>query len=249
MRKVLQFFLLFVLGISLAHAAGGNAKLDPVETDLSDLKSLQRGARTFVNYCLSCHSAAFMRYNRMGSDLGISENLVKQNLMFASKKVGDLMTVSMSKEDGKAWFGTAPPDLSVISRSRSPEWLYTYLRSFFWDDGKGRWDNATFPNVAMPHVLFELQGRQRPVYRTQKYVVNGKEQEREVLDQLEQESPGTLSKNEYDAVVKDLTNFMAYLGEPAKMVRTKIGIYVLLFLAVLLVLTYLLKKEYWKDIH
>lgn len=249
MRKEFLIILLFVFGISPVYAAGGGAKLDPVEIDLSDQASLQRGARTFVNYCLSCHSAEFMRYNRMGEDLGISEALVKQNLMFASNKVGDLMTISMDKDDGKAWFGKTPPDLSVVSRSRSPEWLYTYLRSFFWDDEKGRWDNVIFPSVAMPHVMSELQGRLRPVFRTQKDLVNGKEQERKVLDKLEQGSPGTLSKDEFDVVVKDLTNFMVYLGEPARMVRTKIGVYVLLFLAVLLVLTFLLKKEYWKDVH
>ena len=249
MRQVIFILLLSVLGISPVYAVGGNAKLDAVEIDLSDQASLQRGARTFVNYCLSCHSAQFMRYNRMGNDLGISEDLVKQNLMIASKKVGDLMTVSMTQDDGKAWFGKSPPDLSVGSRSRSPEWLYTYLRSFFWDDEKGRWDNVIFPSVAMPHVLSEMQGRLRPVFRVQKDIVNGKEQERKVLDKLERESPGTLSKDEFDMVVKDLTNFMVYLGEPAKMVRTKVGIYVLLFLTVLLVLTFLLKKEYWKDVH
>lgn len=250
MRTVFGLFLLSIVGISPIYAAGGgDSKLDPVEIDLSDRESLQRGARTFVNYCLSCHGAAFMRYNRLGADLGISEDLVKQNLMFATDKVGNLMTVSMSVADGKRWFGTAPPDLSVVSRSRSPEWLYTYLRNFFWDDKTGRWDNVIFPSVAMPHVLAELQGWQRPVYRTEKYTVDGEELQRQVLDRLEMESPGTLDKQAYDAMMQDLTNFLVYLGEPAKMVRTGIGVYVLLFLGVLLVLTYLLKKEYWKDVH
>lgn len=239
--------------------AGEHAKLDPVKIDLNDKLSLQRGARIFVNYCLSCHSAAYMRYHRMGHDLGISDELVKENLLFAADKVGDLMKAVMPREDAKLWFGTAPPDLTLIARSRGPEWIYTYMRSFYRDDkSPSGWNNIVFDNVAMPHVLYEWQGQQRAVFQTIKRKVvtkgpDGKKVEKlveeKVFDRLELVKPGTMPPAQYDAAMRDLTNFFVYLGEPAKLVRYDIGIYVLLFLAVFAVVAYLLKKEYWKDVH
>lgn len=245
--------------LPVAALAGGDpgAHLDSVKIDLDDKPSLQRGARIFVNYCLSCHSAAYMRYNRMGHDLGISDELVEENLLFAAAKVGDLMKAVMPKEDAKDWFGTAPPDLTLVTRSHSPEWVYTYLRSFYRDPrSHNGWNNVVFPNVAMPHVLYEWQGEQRPVYKTVRHVVqveqNGKRVaktvERQVFDKLVLERPGSMSPEEYDKAMRDLTNFLVYLGEPAKLVRFRIGIYVLLFLVVFFVFAYLLKKEYWKDV-
>ena len=258
MKKLIAIVILAALP-ALALASGGEGPhLDPVKIDLGDQPSLQRGARIFVNYCLSCHSAAYMRYNRMGHDLGISEELVKENLLFAADKVGDLMKAVMPAEDAKAAFNTVPPDLTLVSRSRGPEWFYTYMRSFYRDDKSSTgWNNTVFPSVAMPHVLFDVQGLQRAVYRTEKHesesVKDGKKvkkvTEEKVFDRFEIEKPGSMTAQQYDESMRDLTNFMVYLGEPAKLVRHQIGIMVLVFLAIFFVVAYLLKKEYWKDVH
>ena len=244
-------------GMALA-SAGEHAKLDAVKIDLNDKESLQRGARIFVNYCLSCHSASYMRYSRMGEDLGISDELVAENLLFAADKPGELMKAVMPRDDAKLWFGTAPPDLSLVARSRGPEWFYTYMRSFYRaDKSPSGWDNIVFQHVAMPHVLFEWQGEQRAVYRTVKHEAvvekDGKKikklSEEQVFDHFEIAKPGRMTAPQYDTAMRDLTNFMVYLGEPAKLVRYRLGIYVLVFLAIFLVIAYLLKKEYWKDVH
>src|SRR3989344_2590467 len=241
--KQLALILMLAGFPAWAFASGGHTKLDPVKIDLNDTASLQNGARIFVNYCLSCHSAGYMRYNRMGQDLGISEELVKENLLFAADKVGDLMKAVMPAEDAKQAFGVAPPDLSLIARSRKPAWVYTYMRSFYRDaKSPSGWNNTVFPHVAMPHVLYEWQGDQRAVFKKD-------EHGNEVFERLELERVGSMDKQAYDRAMRDLTNFLTYLGEPAKLVRYELGIYVLIFLAVFLVFAYLLKKEYWKDIH
>ena len=258
MKKIIFILLCAVLPGTVLASGGGDAKLDAVHIDLNDKDSLQRGARIFVNYCLSCHSASYMRYNRMGEDLGISEELVKENLLFAADKPGELMKAVMPRDDAKLWFGTAPPDLSLVARARGPEWFYTYMRSFYrTDKSPSGWDNTLFQHVAMPHVLYEWQGEQRAVYRTVKHesVVekDGKKikklSEEKVFDHFEIEKPGSMTAAQYDAAMRDLTNFMVYLGEPAKLVRYRIGVYVLVFLTIFFVLAYLLKKEYWKDVH
>lgn len=251
--------ILVLVGVpGLGRASGGGAKLDAVKIDLDDKPSLQRGARTFVNYCLSCHSAAHHRYSRLAQDLGLSEDQVKENLMFTTDKIGDLMKAALRADDAKDWFRTPPPDLTLVARSRGPDWIYTYLRSFYRDDRSYLgWNNMVFPNVAMPHALYEWQGAQRPVYKTVKETVhavqNGKRiektVERPVFDKFVIDRPGTMNPADYDKAVRDLTNFLVYLGEPAKLVRYGIGVYVLLFLAVFFVFAYLLKKEYWKDVH
>ncbi|MFQ6021675.1 MAG: cytochrome c1 [Acidiferrobacterales bacterium] len=216
---------------------------DPVDINLSDKPSLQRGARIFINYCLSCHSAAYMRYNRMGKDLNISDELVEENLLFATDKIGNLMKAAMPAEDAKKAFGTAPPDLTVVSRSRGPGWFYNYMRGFYRDDTSFTgWNNIVFPDAAMPHVLYEWQGEQRAVFED-------KEDGSKEFRRLELERAGSMSIEEFDNSMRDLTNFMVYLGEPAKLVRYRIGVYVLIFLAVFLVFIYLLKREYWKDVH
>ena len=258
MKKAILILLCAALpGAGLA-SGGEHVKLDAVKIDLSDKASLQRGARTFVNYCLSCHSASYMRYNRMGEDLDISDELVKENLMFAADKTGELMKTAMPREDAMKWFGTAPPDLSLVARSRGPNWFYTYMRSFYRDDkSPSGWDNTVFPNVAMPHVLHDVQGLQRAVYRIEKHesesVKDGKKvkkvTEEKVFDHFEIEKPGSMTPQQYDESIRDLTNFMVYVGEPAKLVRYRIGIVVLVFMAIFLVVAYLLKKEYWKDVH
>jgi ubiquinol-cytochrome c reductase cytochrome c1 subunit len=243
MKKLLILFLLAGLPAAAWASGGEGVKLDDVNIDLNDKASLQRGARIFVNYCLSCHSAGYMRYNRMGHDLGISDELVKENLLFAADKVGELMTAVMPKADAKAWFGVAPPDLSLVARARGPNWFYTYMRSFYRDDkSPSGWNNTVFPHVAMPHVLYEWQGHQRAVFKKDAHGVD-------LFESFELAHPGSMSAEEYNNAMRDLTNFMVYLAEPAKLVRYQIGIYVLIFLAFFTVFAYLLKKEYWKDIH
>ena len=159
MKNLIKIAVLCLLPVLAMASGGGDEGLDPVDIDLADKASLQRGAKTFVNYCLSCHSAAYMRYERMGTDLGINKKLLRENLMLATEKPGDTMTVTMSEDGAKKWFGVVPPDLSLTARSKSPKWIYTYLRSFYWDESSGTgWNNTLVPNVAMPHVLYRLQG-------------------------------------------------------------------------------------------
>lgn len=208
--------------------------LDKAPIEPSDQASLQRGARTFINNCLNCHSANYMRYNRL-QDIGLTEKQIKENLLFTAEKVGDPMTTAMNKKDAKKWFGVAPPDLSVEVRARGADWVYTYMRSFYRDETRpSGWNNLVFDKVAMPHVLYELQGEQALNHETHTLTLT---------------KSGKLSVEEYDALVGDLTNFMAYMAEPAKQQRNRLGWFVLLFLGVLLVLTIKLKKAYWKDIH
>ena len=201
--------------------------------DASDHASLQRGARTFINSCLNCHSANYMRYNRL-KDIGLTEKQIKDNLLFAGEKVGDTMTVAMNPKDAKKWFGVIPPDLSVEVRARGADWVYAYMRGFYRDETTPTgWNNTVYDKVAMPHVLYELQGEQVMNHETHK---------------LELVKPGKLSPSEYNAFVGDLTNYMAFMAEPAKQQRQQLGWYVLLFLGVLLVLVKKLKNAYWKDI-
>ena len=245
--KKLLLALMLMIAPAIGWAAGGNAcgeiKCDPVKIDLNDKRSLQNGARIFVNYCLSCHSAGYMRYNRMGHDLGISDELVEENLLFAADKIGDLMRAVMPAEDAKIWFGVAPPDLTLVARAHKPEWIYTYMRSFYRDEKQPTgWNNAVFPNVAMPHVLYEWQGMQRAVIKKDAQGINR-------ITGFEIAKSGTLSKDEYNRAMRDLTNFFVYLGEPVKLQRQHLGVYVIFYLILLAGLAYLLKKAYWKDIH
>ena len=241
------FVLLLALAPAWVFAAGGQGiHLDKANIDPTNTQSLQRGARLFVNYCLSCHSASLMRYERMGNDLGISEELVSENLMFTGGKVGELMTVATAPADAKEWFGTVPPDLTVIARSRGVDWLYTYLRSFYRDDSRNVGvNNLAFPDVGMPHVMWELQGWQEPIITTVKDH-DGNEIKVVDLDLVEQ---GLMTPKEFDRAIRDLVNFLDYMGEPAKHDRRALGVKVLMFLFVFLVLAYLLKREYWKDVH
>jgi ubiquinol-cytochrome c reductase cytochrome c1 subunit len=230
--------LLVLAFMPLMAFANEGAHLDAAPVDASNHESLQRGARTFVNYCLNCHSANYMRYNRL-LEIGLTEQQIKDNLLFAGEKVGDQMKVAVNKNDAKKWFGVAPPDLSVEVRARGADWVYSYLRGFYRDSASSTgWSNCVFDpvtcKVAMPHVLYELQGEQEVNHETH---------------QLTLSKAGRLSVAEYDVLVGDLTNYMAYMAEPAKQQRNHLGWFVLLFLGVLLVLTYKLKKAYWKDIH
>ena len=245
MRKIILSFLLMMLP-TLTFAAGGGVDLDKADIDLHNKQSLQRGAKVFVNYCLSCHSAHFQRYNRMARDIGLTDDQVIENLMFASDKVGNTMTIAMSLADGKAWFGAAPPDLSLVARSRGVDWLYTYMRTFYVDETRPFGvNNVVFPSVGMPHVLWDLQGVQKAVFKT----VEQDGEKKEVFDHLELVEPGKLTPVEYDKTVRDLVAFLSYVGETVQLERKALGVKVILFLLVLLVVAYLLKKEYWKDIH
>jgi ubiquinol-cytochrome c reductase cytochrome c1 subunit len=239
-----RFLFLALLWPATLLGATGAVRLDTAPIDVRDAASIQRGAKYFVNYCLNCHSAQYMRYNRL-TDLGLSEEQIRDNLMFISDKVGETMSVPMSKPDGAQWFGAPPPDLSVIARSRGPDWLYTYLRSYYRDSETATgWNNVVFTNVGMPHVLWELQGQQ--VLKVEEGDgAHGKEHS----STLVLETPGTLSPREYDRVVADLVNYLVYMGEPVRAQRAQIGYVVLIVLGVLFVLTWLLKKEYWKDVH
>jgi ubiquinol-cytochrome c reductase cytochrome c1 subunit len=242
------FTLVLALLPAMGFAAGGGAKLDKVKVDLSDQASLQRGAKIFVNYCLSCHSASYMRYNRMATDLGLTEEQVKENMGFITDdtgkfKAGALMKATINADEAEAAFNTVPPDLSVTARSRGANWIYTYMRSFYRDEkAPSGWNNVVFQNAAMPHVLWAWQGTQAAEFKTD-------EDGAKHFEGFKTIKVGSMNEKEYDEAVRDLTAFMVYLGEPAKLVRYQLGIYVLLFLALLLVFAYLLKKEYWKDIH
>lgn len=219
-------------------AGGGNVHLDHANINLGDKVSMQRGARLFVNYCQGCHSAKYMRVNRLAKDLEIPEKLAKQELLIGTDKVGDPMLNTMPTEKSKLWFGTPPPDLSLTGRLRGADWLYTYMRSFYRDPGApSGWNNTVFENVAMPHMLANLQG-------VQALVDDG-----EGGHKLELVSPGSMTPEEYDTASRDLAAFLTYVGEPALLVRKKYGIFVLAFLGILFVLSYLLKKEYWRDVH
>jgi ubiquinol-cytochrome c reductase cytochrome c1 subunit len=234
MKKLLAIVLLSLPG--LAFASGASVHLDSAPVNLHDKTSLQRGAQIFVNHCLNCHSAQYMRYSRL-TDLGLSEAQIKENLLFTTTKVGDPMTTTLTAKDGKDWFGVNPPDLSLVARSRGSDWLYTYMRGFYRDPAtKSGWNNTVFPNVGMPHVLWEYQGDQS--FHAGEHG-DGK---------LVLERQGKLSPAEYDRYVGDLVNFLTYLGEPARTKRVQIGIVVMFFLAAFFVITLLLKKEYWKDV-
>ena len=237
--KLIAAAALALAAVLPVHANEG-AKLDHFPTEkLSDAASLQVGAKLFVNYCLNCHSAQSMRYNRL-TDLGLTEDQIKQNLLFSADKVGELMKIAMPAKDAKGWFGATPPDLSVIARARSSEsgsgadWLYTYLRGFYRDETRPTgWNNIAFPSVGMPHVLWELQGEQ----------VMGADHK------LTLAKPGKLSPKEYDDAVGDLVAFLVWMAEPQAQFRKHLGIAVLLFLGVFFVVAYAMKRAFWKDIH
>jgi ubiquinol-cytochrome c reductase cytochrome c1 subunit len=238
--------IVFLLLMAPLLAAGSEAglRLDKSPHDPRDLVSLQAGARTFVNYCQGCHGAQYMRYNRL-TEIGLTDAQIRDNLLFFADKVGETMRTSLSPKDGKAAFGVAPPDLSVVSRSRGADWLYTYLRTFYRDPKTtSGWNNAVFPSVAMPHALWTLQGERALEIATVKDLA-GHERAEYRWTQL---SPGALNQVDYDVAVRDLVNFLVYVGEPAASKRKAIGIIVLFALGVLFVFAYLLKKEYWKDV-
>ncbi|SNX61203.1 ubiquinol-cytochrome c reductase cytochrome c1 subunit [Nitrosomonas ureae] len=237
MKKItIVAILILCIAPFSVYAAESGMPLERAPVDIADNASLQRGAESFVNFCLTCHGASYMRYNRH-RDIGYTNEEILEKMVYTGQKVGDLMLSAMRKKEGEEWFGVAPPDLSVIARSRGADWLYTYLKAFYRDDATGTgWNNLVFDRAAMPHVLYQLQGEQ-------KLEVNG-DQKSLIL-----EKPGKMTAAEFDKFVGDLVNYMVYLGEPHANARKGLGVKVILFLLGMLALSYFLKKEYWRDIH
>src|SRR3989304_958213 len=235
-----------------AWASEAESRREPAPIDVRDLASLQAGARTFVNYCLNCHGASLMRYNRL-RDIGLTEQQIKDNLLFTAEKVGEMMNIAMTKKDAADWFGPAP-DLSLIARSRGADWLWSYFRGYYRDPNSATgWDNTVFPGGGMPHVLWQLQG-DRVLIEDVSRDVEGravKDRHGNVIKSVRFEivRRGTLSAVEYDTVVRDLVNFLTWMAEPNQVLRKQVGIWVIFFLAVLVALSYALYKEFWKDIH
>lgn len=265
MNKLLTTLLAaLLLAAGQAVASGDDVTLEPAPIDRLDAESLQRGARTFVNYCLNCHSAKYMRYNRL-VDLGLNEDQIRDNLILTGAKIGDTMQIAMPAADAKGWFGAPPPDLSVESRVRGVDWLYNYFLGFYKDDKSATgWNNLVFPNVGMPHVLWELSGTNRLVVTEYKdaheahaAALAAKRMVKVVplpggktaVETLAVETPGTMTPDQYRAFVADLVNFMDYVGEPVKNKRISLGLVVLIYLGILFVFAFWLKREYWKDVH
>jgi len=229
-KLILAICLLFSIHLSLGAS---DIQLLKAPVNLEDKQSLQRGARNFINYCLNCHSASYMRYNQLQL-IGLSEETIKKDLLFTSDKIGNPMSISMGADDAKKWFGAAPPNLTVTARSRGEDWIYSYLRGFYRDTSREMgWNNSVYKNSAMPHILWELQGEQILDPKTYELVL---------------QRPGKLSPKEYDQFIGDITNYMVFMAEPNQQKRKQIGYYLLAFLFLLLVLAINLKKEYWKNI-
>lgn len=253
MKLFKKLIAALVFAPAMALASSGGFPLDRAEDRSTDMAALQNGAKLFVNYCLNCHSASAMRYNRL-RDIGLTEDQIKSNLLFTSDKVGALMTTTLSAKDAKEWFGGVPPDLSVIARAKASgagsgaDWLYTYLRTYYKDDSRPTgWNNMVFPDVGMPHVLWELQGA-----RTAKFV-----EEKDAHDEskvvhkfagFEKLTDGKMTPAEYDNAVTDLVAYLQWMGEPAQSTRKRLGVWVLLFLATLSLLAWRLNASYWKEV-
>ncbi len=230
----------------VVFAAGGEAKLEHANVDITNKGSLQRGAANFVNYCLGCHSARFVRYNRLAADLGLSEQQVIDNLMFTGDRPHDTMRIGINADDAKRWFGVVPPDLSLIARSRGPDYLYSFLRSFYADPAKATGvNNIVLPGTAMPHVLWELQGVQEAVWEGHVDAAGNAQRQ---FKEFKLVTPGKLTPEEYDGFVRDTVAFLEYIAEPAQLQRRALGFPVIAFLLFFTLLAWLLKKEYWKDV-
>ena len=246
--SLLASALLALACLTPAAASDATHPLDPFDKSRADnMASVQNGAKLFANYCLNCHAAAFMRYTRL-TDLGLSELQVKQNLMFPTDKMSETMKVALDAKQGKEWFGATPPDLTLIARAKGGDYLYTYLRTFYRDDTRPTgWNNLVFPNVGMPHVLWELQGQRAAVYAEKpdphdpKKVVHS-------FERFSQITPGTMSATDYDHAVADLVAYLQWMGEPAQAQRVRIGVGVIIFLLIFTVIAWRLNAAYWKDV-
>jgi ubiquinol-cytochrome c reductase cytochrome c1 subunit len=234
--------LVAALASAGANAAEGEA-MPSAQVNVSNVASLQRGARLYFNYCSGCHSLQYLRYSRISEDLGIDEKDMA-SLMFTGAKIGDKAISNMPAANATAWFGKAPPDLSLEARAKGPDWIYNYLKSFYLDPSRPvGWNNTVFPNASMPNALWELQGLQVAVKHPAAEGHEGGGEE------LEVRTPGRLDAARYDEAVRDITAFLQYAGEPAALQRESIGVWVLLYLALFTFIAWLLKHEYWKDVH
>ena len=251
MKKILLGLVMSVVLATAAHAAGGGIAWDKAPNKTNDLAALQNGAKIFVNSCLNCHSAAYMRFNRL-KDIGLTEQQIKENLLFTTDKVGETMKVSMDVKNAKDWFGVVPPDLTLIARSRSDfgkgsgaDYLYTYLRTYYRDDTKPTgWNNLAYPNAAMPHVLWEMQGERKPVFSD----VESHGHKVSALKGWEQVTPGTMTPLQFDTAMGDLVSFLQWMSEPAQNNRVQIGVWVLMFLLLLTFAAWRLNASFWKDV-
>ena len=248
MRKYRNLIASFVVGMAMALApaamANSAAGLAPANTSLADMGSLQSGAKLYFNYCSGCHSLSLMRYSRIAEDLNLTEAQVMQNFNFSGVNFGERIPATMNPADGKLWFGAAPPDLSLMARAKGVDYIYNYLKSFYLDPSRPLgWNNTVFPNASMPNALWELQGLQTASFTAAHGV------EPAHFDKFELHQAGSLSDEEYNQVVRDITNFLDYVSEPAALQRESIGIWVLLFLTLFTLIAYFLKQEYWKDVH
>lgn len=245
-KKFLKSFALGVVGMLLAGtaAAASGGALMQSGVDLTDRGSLQRGAQIFMNNCSGCHSLKYLRYSRMAQDLGLTEDEVQNNLNLTGAKFGETIGTAMPAKAGERWFGKTPPDLSLVARSRGADWVYTYLKSFYLDESRPLgWNNNLFPNASMPNPLFQEQGMQHAIYGEPDKATGDK-----VVKGLKITTPGTQTEAQFNQTVRDVTAFLQYAGEPAGIKRESLGVWVILFLAALTFLTYLLKKEYWRDV-
>jgi ubiquinol-cytochrome c reductase cytochrome c1 subunit len=254
---IMNNFKKFALGLLMAlgmtagvQAAGGGIAWDKAPNRTNDLGALQHGAKLFANYCLNCHSAAYMRINRL-TDIGLTEQQIKDNLMFTSEKIGDTMRAAIDPKQAKEWFGANPPDLTVIARAKAghggtgPDYLYTYLRTYYRDDTRPTgWNNLAFPNVGMPHALWELQGERKPIFEE----IEEHGHKVHVFKGWEQVKPGLMTPAQYDDAVADLVSYMQWMAEPAQNTRVRIGVWVLLFLSVFTLIAWRLNAAYWKDV-
>ncbi|MDH7454151.1 cytochrome c1 [Luteimonas composti] len=246
-KTILSRLAVFATGMLLSFAAlaAGGGPVQHAGTDLSDRASLQRGAQLFMNYCAGCHSLKYLRYSRMAEDLGLTEDEVMNNLNLTGAKFGEHIVSSMPAEQASRWFGQVPPDLSLITRVRGSDWVFTYLKSFYLDETRPLgWNNTLFPNASMPNPFWKQQGLQHAVYAEQ-----GADGGDPAVEHLEVASPGTQSAAEFDQTVRDVTAFLEYAGEPAALKRPNIGVWVILFLSFLTLLAWLMKNEYWRDVH
>ena len=251
MKKIILSLALALGLVTGANAAGGDTiAWDKAPNKINDLAALQNGAKLFVNHCLNCHSAAFMRYNRL-TDIGLTEQQIKDNLLFTTDKVGDTMKANIDPKQAKEWFGANPPDLTVIARSRAghggtgADYLYTYMRTFYRDETKATgWNNLAFPNVGMPHVLWEMQGDRRPIFEERQESGH----KVQVFKGWEQVTPGTMTPQQYDQAMADLVGYLQWMGEPAQTQRVRLGMFVMLFLLGFMYIAWRLNASYWKDI-
>ncbi|HJW10945.1 MAG TPA: cytochrome c1 [Albitalea sp.] len=255
MKKIIASLLASFALAGAAVASEGGIQLDTFPTEkMSDVAALQHGAKLFVNYCLNCHSAAYMRYNRM-RDIDLTEDQIKKNLLFANDKAGDVMKVALDPRQAKEWFGTNPPDLSVIARSRAggkgsgADYLYTYLRSYYRDDTKATgWNNLAFPSVSMPNVLWELQGQREALPPIEEKDPHDESKTVHRFAGFKQLSQGSLSPQQFDESVADLVAYLQWIGEPSQGTRVRVGVGVLIFLALFTVIAWRLNASYWKDV-